>query len=379
MSKKRSNGEGNVYRRANGTWEARLSWTDGNGMVRRKSFYGATQKDARAKMAAARDRLKTGGPVSDDSRPLAEWLAHWRATALEASPRKPATRELYATLARKHLETGDLGTIPLGKIKPSHVDALVVKLRDAGLSESTVRSIYTTLRVALDDAVRDGLLATNPAAAVKRPHVARHEAAHLSPADVVRLLDAAKDSRHHLALTLIATTGLRKGEALALRWTDLDLDGGLLRVAGTLGRVGGKLTVSEPKTTRSRRAVPLSSALTAALKQHRTAQLQERLIAGNQWRDTGLVFTTELGGPVDPRNVLRSLQVAAERSELGGVGVHTLRHSAATAWLAGGVHIKAVADLLGHSSVAITGDVYGHASDDTARAAIGGLAAQLGT
>jgi integrase len=124
--------------------------------------------------------------------------------------------------------------------------------------------------------------------------------------------------------------------------------------------------------------VPLSPAVVAMLRKHRTAQKAERLHAANQWQDSGLVFTTELGAPVDPRNLLRVIEVAAQAAGVEGVGVHTLRHSAAVAWLESGVHIKAVADLLGHSSIAITGDVYGHTSDDTARAAVNGLAGRLG-
>jgi integrase len=104
----------------------------------------------------------------------------------------------------------------------------------------------------------------------------------------------------------------------------------------------------------------------------------ERLAAGSRWTDTGLVFTTELGTAVDPRSFLRVIESAAKTAEITGVGVHTLRHSAAVAWLENGVHIKQVADLLGHSSIAITGDVYGHGSDHAARAAIDGLGAQLG-
>jgi integrase len=114
------------------------------------------------------------------------------------------------------------------------------------------------------------------------------------------------------------------------------------------------------------------------LRRHRTTQLAERLRAGDQWTDTGLVFTTELGHAVEPRNLLRVIEAAAKRAGVEGVGVHTLRHSAAVGWLESGVHIKAVADLLGHSSIAVTGDVYGHTSDDTARAAIDGLAGRLG-
>jgi integrase len=177
---------------------------------------------------------------------------------------------------------------------------------------------------------------------------------------------------------LIAATGLRKGEALALRWDKVDLDAGVLRVAATIMRINGRLVISEPKTDRSRREVPLAPAVVAMLRRHRTTQKEDRMRAGNQWTDSGLVFTTELGGPVDPRNLLRVIEAAATAAGVGAVGVHTLRHSAAVGWLASGVHIKAVADLLGHSSAAVTGAVYGHTSDDTARAAVDGRAGKLG-
>lgn len=167
---------------------------------------------------------------------------------------------------------------------------------------------------------------------------------------------------------LIASTGLRKGEALALRWDRVDLEAGVLRVAATISRVTGRLIISEPKTARSRRTVPLSPAIVALLRKHKAGQAAERLKAANRWGgDSGLVFTTEFGAPVDPRNLLRVLEVAAQSAGVEGIGVHTLRHSAAVAWLESGIRIKAVSDLLGHSSIAITGDVYGHTSDDTAR------------
>ena len=196
--------------------------------------------------------------------------------------------------------------------------------------------------------------------------------------DVAVVLRAAEASRYHPALELIASTGLRKGEALALRWDRVDLDAGTLKVAATIARVHHALTITEPKTARSRRTVPMPPAVVAMLRKHRTEQNAERLRAGDQWTHSGLVFTTELGGPVDPRNLLRVIEVAAKAAGVEGVGVHTLRHSAAVDWLESGVHIKAVADLLGHSSIAITGVVYGHTSDDTARAAVDGLAGRLG-
>ena len=229
------------------------------------------------------------------------------------------------------------------KTKPTGARALV-RLDDP--------STYTVLRAGLDGAVRDGLLARNPAALVRRPGVERQEAKHLDADGVAAVLAAAAGSRYHPALVLIAATGLRKGEALALSWDRVDLDAGVLRVAATIGRIGGRLVISEPKTDRSRRTVPLSPAVVAMLRRHRTEQKAEKLRAGDQWTDSGLVFTTELGAAVDPRNLLRVIEAAAKAAGADGVGVHTLRHSAAVSWLEAGVHIKAVADLLGHSSIA---------------------------
>jgi integrase len=246
------------------------------------------------------------------------------------------------------------------------------------LSDATIRQTYTVLRAGLDGAVRDGLLAKNPAAAVKRPGIARREARHASAVDVNKLLLSADGLRYRNVLVLIAATGLRRGEALALHWSDVDLDAGMLVLRGTLGRVGGKLVITEPKTDRSRRTVPIAPPLVAMLRAHRAEQNAERLAAANQWQDHGLVFASEFGTPVDPRNILRTIQIAAQKAAISDIGVHTLRHSAAVAWLESGVHIKAVADLLGHSSIAITGDTYGHTSDDAARAAVEGLADQLG-
>ena len=376
---KRANGEGNVYQRANGTWEARFSYLDPDtGARRRISFYGPSAKAVRDKLKAARERLDAGAPVKDATRSVGDWLAHWRATTLAVSDRKESTRVLYANLCRKHLEPAPFGAIPLDRLRPTNIEALVLAMRAKSLSDSTIRQTYTILRAGLDGAVRDGLLARNPAALVARPGVERTEARHLGAADVTAVLKRAQSSRYHGALVLIAATGLRRGECLGLSWDRVDLDAGTLKVAATIARVNGRLTITEPKTDRARRTIPLSGAVVAMLKRHKAAQAAEKLKAGSQWQDCGLVFTTELGAPADPRNLLRVIESAAKAAGVEGVGIHTLRHSAAVRWLERGVHIKAVADLLGHSSIAITGDVYGHTSDDTARTAVDGLSADLG-
>jgi len=375
---KRAHGEGSIRQRANGTWEARLSYTDAAGNLRSASFYGATAEAVRDKLNEARDRIKADAPVRDSSQFSADWLTHWYNTSLEASSRKPSTKTLYRNLARKHLHPAPLGTTPLNKLRKTDIDGLIVKLRNQGLSSSTIRQTYTVLRAALDDAVLDGLIARNPCHLVKRPGVERREAKYLDADTVSSVLKAAEGLRYRPVLVLIAATGLRRGEALGLRWQHVNLKDGSLKVAATLGRVGKELIITEPKSARSRRTVPLSPAIVSLLRAHKASQAAERLHAGDRWEDSGLVFTTEFGGPVEPRNVLRTIELAAAKAGVEGVGVHTLRHSAAVAWLEAGVHIKAVADLLGHSSISITGDIYGHTTDATTRAAIDGLSGALG-
>jgi len=376
---KRSNGEGSVRQRSNGTWEARLSYIDPlTGRRRSASFYGPTAEAARAELADARGRIRMQAPVIDSTMSLADWIERWSVTALEASDRKPATRQRYRDIARKHLAPPPLGDLPLAKLRKSHVDGLIVALRREGLADETVRLTYTVLRAVLADAVLDGLIADNAAARTGRPRVARREARYLPSGDVAKILDAAASERYAPVLILIAATGLRRGEALALRWDAVDLASGTLKVIATANIVDGRLEISEPKSGRSRRTVPLSPATVALLKAQRVAQAQERLRAGELWTDTGLVFTGEFGAPVNPRAVLRAVQRCADRVGIADATVHTLRHSAAVAWLEAGVHIKAVADLLGHSSIAITGDIYGHASEAATRSAVDGLSDALG-
>ena len=186
------------------------------------------------------------------------------------------------------------------------------------------------------------------------------------------LLEAAENTRAHHLLSLIASTGLRKGEALALRWVDVELgaEHPQLRVRGTLARIDGRLLITAPKTAKSRRTLPVSGPAAALLKAQHTEQVAERLRAGNQWNDLGLVFTTVTGLPVDPSNVLREIKKAAAKAGLPQVTVHALRHSAATTMLEAGIHLRGVSDLLGHADIRTTAEVYGHLSDEVARSAM---------
>jgi site-specific recombinase XerD len=197
-----------------------------------------------------------------------------------------------------------------------HVEGWIVGLRAKGLAESTVRSAYTILRAILDTAVRDGALARNPAAAVKRPKVTAKESVFLTPEQSV-------------------------------------------------------------KTAKSKRSISVSDETGRLLKEIRKHQLEDQLKAGSQWHQSGYVFTTEDGQPCDPRNALRALKAAATKTGMTGIGLHTLRHSAATAMLTNGVPLKVVSEILGHASIAITADIYGHVSPDVSHEAMATLSTSL--
>lgn len=363
---RRSNGEGSLYQRKDGRWCASVRFVDPvTGERVRRVFYGATKTAARQKMREARKRIEAGAPVKDSTATVAAWLAEWRVTALEASGRAVSTKNVYATLSRQHLEPAPFGLITLERLRPSDIDRLIIGLREKKLAASTIRQIYTVLRLALADAKRDGLIAHNVAEAVARPKVPKREARFLTSEEVARLLKSAGSSRYHDLLAFIAATGVRKSEALATTWADIDLKAGTYRVPGT-------------KSEAAKRTLHLSPALVAMLKDHRKRQAQERLRAGNQWRQTGLVFTTEFGTRVDARNALRAIESAAKKAGLDGVTVHTLRHSAATMLLENGVNLKAVSALLGHSEIGTTADLYGHVTDEQAKKAMDALSDAIG-
>jgi len=221
------------------------------------------------------------------------------------------------------------------------------------------------------------MLRRNWAAEVERPTVTAHEATSLDAVQLQALLKAAEasGSRYALLFQLLALTGLRRGEALALRWESIRPDGKpVIRVSGTLARIDGVLVVTQPKTSNSRRDLFITKPIDAVLRALKQRQRKEQLKAGSLWTSTGYVFTTETGQPCDPRNALRALHSAATKAGLSGVGLHTLRHTAATLMLGAGVPILTVSGQLGHYSVSITGDVYGHVSDEASASAMGALA-----
>jgi integrase len=264
------------------------------------------------------------------------------------------------------------------KLTPAQVQAFLNRKAEAGLTPRRVQMIHRVLSMALRTAEAWGMVPRNVAAVVTLPRVVRPEITPLTPEQARALLDSSADDRFGPLWRLALATGMREGELLALRWEDVDLDGGWLTVRHTLQRIEGRLTLVEPKTARGRRRLPLPATTVTALRGHRTRQRTERLVAGSRWTDTGFVFTTTIGTPLEAGRVWRAFQAALTKAGLPAFRVHDLRHSSATFLLAQGMTLEDVKQQLGHASITLTSDTYGHVLEGRQRQVAAAMDAVLG-
>lgn len=357
---KRGNGEGTIGQNAAGRWIGRISLPDG----RRKGFRGKTRQEVQRQMAAALHGLEQGLPVVNERQTVAQWLTSW--LEMVQTTVKPRAHQRYEESMRLHV-VPTLGKLPLAKLTAPHLQRLYAAKLTEGLSPTTVNNcIHTVIHHALEDAMRMSLVPRNVADLVTPPRPAKTEMRPFTPEEVQRLLRAAEGDRLEAFYTLMIHTGLRLGEALALHWADVDLDGAhpALSIKYTLYHPRGKrgeYILSEPKTAKSRRRIDLNHTTIEALRRHRVRQLEERLALGEAWIDGDFVFTRFDGEPLRGVHVLqRHFHPLLQRAGLPQRRLHDLRHTAATLLLLGNVPVKVVSELLGHSSVSITLDRYSH-------------------
>ncbi|NHC47127.1 tyrosine-type recombinase/integrase [Motilibacter aurantiacus] len=298
-----------------------------------------------------------------------EYLETWLAGKAAL---KPSTAAHYQDALRLYL-LPHLGDVRLLDLRPHHLDrlyeAIATGRRGRPLSPSSIRRVHATLRSALNTAVKRRLIPYNPALhielAPENPRRPRPWSADQSR----RFLKAAEKDRLVALYQLLLVSGLRRGEATGLRWNDLALDQGYLMVVQQITEVRGKLVVGTPKTKRGSRVVQLDQVTVEVLRRHRARQQHERAEWGDAWRDSGLVFTREDGGPLRPEYVTRHFQKLAAQADLPVIRLHDLRHTNASLALSAGVDIKVVSERLGHSTTAITADLYTHVDRGVGREA----------
>jgi integrase len=273
----------------------------------------------------------------------------------------PRTYHNYKLQLRKHI-IPSIGRVKLSKVSPAHVQALYAAKLSDGLKPSSVRYIHAVLHRALEQAVKWNLIPRNPARAVDPPKIRKDEITPLDSQQARKLLDAASGEKFEALYVLSLTVGAQMGEALGLRWSDIDLDAKTLRVNRQLQRIrdGGGLVFSEPKNA-SRRTVDLPQRAVEALRSHRKQQMEEQLRAASGWQDYRLVFVSGKGTPLDAQNIVnRHFKPLLRRAGLPNIRWHDLRHSCFTILLARGTHPKYVQHLAGHASIQLTLDRYSH-------------------
>ena len=355
---KRGNGEGSIYehKRHGKKVGYRGSYTiytlTG---PKRRYISGKTREQVRQKLAKA-IAYRDGGLVFDaDGQTMGEYLEQWLDTSVRGSVRE-STCESYRRQVRRYVIPA-IGGVKLKSLSAMHVQGMYRSMLDRGLSSRTVQYTHAVLHRALKQAMRWGLVPRNVCEDVDRPRLKRDEIQPLDREQTRRLLQAAEGHRLHALYVLAVTAGLRPGEMLALRWSDVDLEVGTLRV----NRALSDSEFAAPKTLRSRRKIELSDTARVALRTHRKRQLEERMQKAGLWKNRGLIFPSTVGTPLCHRNVVRSFKALLKRAGLpADTRLYDLRHTCATLLLNSNVHPKYVQELLGHASISQTLDTYSH-------------------
>jgi integrase len=365
---------GSIVKRSSGYYVVVELPADETGKRRQKWHKaGPTEADAERLLPELVLQVQRGMYVANARTSLADYLTKTWLPAARATV-KPSTFELYETIVATYIDP-HIGSLRVQQVKGSHLNELYAKLAESGrkngtpLAAKTIRNVHTLLHRAFRDGMKWDMLTRNPADAADPPKVTRPQPRYWNAEQVAAFLAATADDRLGPLWVTIATTGCRRGEALAFRWSDLNLDTGTASISRTLSWVRKAPTFTEPKSAASVRTVPLPAQTVAVLREQHRRQATERLAAGELWHDLGLVFAQEDGRPIPPKRISYTFRRAVERAGLPYLSPHGLRHTFATVALEAGVLTKVVADVLGHSSATITADLYSHTTEPSTREA----------
>jgi integrase len=361
--KRRGFGDGSIYPLKDGRWVSYIRMPDG----RKKFFTGRTRDAVKDRLQEAQRQAEAGRlPMGRDVQ-VSTYLERWLADAVQHSVR-PKTYENYDLCVRRLLPI--IGRARLRALTPEQIQFALSKLLDSGMAPRTVHQVHMVLRKALKQGVLWRMLVTNPSDAVSAPRPERKEMRTLTEEEVRRFLTVTRGMRDHGLWVFLVTTGLRLGEALALRWSDIDLQEGRATIRRAVQRQrGAGLVFVEPKSARSRRTVPIPQETVEILEEQKRFNDRDRRKARDLWQENDLVFPTPVGRPRDTAYRSISFHAALDRAGLPRMRLHDLRHTAATHLLTKQVHPKVVQDLLGHSTIAITLDTYSHVMPTLARQA----------
>lgn len=355
MTRKRGNKEGSIHKRPNGSWRAQISVNGG-----RLGFTTKTRAEAQAWLMEMGSQAERGLTLKAARVTLDEFLADWLKTAKTRLTFE--SWRSYNQLVKDYIAPV-LGSVKLRELTPLLIQRLYNSQLDKGIGERTVQKTHAILRASLNSAKKMGVMTHNPANAASPPKTKTKEMQILNEDQIRRLLQAAKletdgsYALHYLAIV----TGMRQGELLALRWSEVDLAKGSLQVKYSLKRVPGEgLQPRQPKTPSSVRAIKIGTETCQVLSAHASAIAERQLKAGDDWRDLGYVFPAKNGMAIEPAEAYRGLHKLLKKAGLPKIRFHDLRHTAASLMLNNGVDVLIASKRLGHAKPSITLDFYGH-------------------
>lgn len=369
MTKRRAHGDGSIHRRTrDGRWVGVLDLGYIDGRRSRRTFTATTQAEARQKLKAAQ-KAAEAGLIATTPMSLRTFLGRWLEEIVDSGTLATKTRVFYRGTCARHIVPA-LGDVRLDRLSVRDVERFLAAKRESGLGTRSVQAMHATLRRALGVAVRWGLLSRNVASAVQVARPVRDtDRVHAMPRDVVlALVVASRQTRLGAMVSITLMTGLRKGEVLALKWSDVDIDNGTLIVMRSAYRKGGVGMLTKTTKTDRVRTISLPRQAAEILREHKRDQAAMRLAAGPLWRADDFVFTTEVGGLLDEKVPNTILHRVCAKAGLPPERFHNLRHSAAmTAASASHGDLHAVKNLLGHASISTTLDTYGHSMTESQR------------
>jgi len=365
---KRGHGEGSIYQRKDGRWAASISVEGG----KRKTFYGATRKEVQEKLRIALNEQKQGILATGPQQTVKLYLEQWFEDVHKPTLRITSYAR-YGTLLRKHI-LPVIGHIQLQKLTAQQVQALYTRKVKEGMAPKTIQNIHGLLHKALDNALKWGLVPRNVCDAVSTPRLPHHEIFPLTKEQAQHLVEKIQGHQLEALLVFALVTGMREGELCALRWHDISIDEMTVQVCRTVAHVTRYGYVeNETKTVKGRRMIVLPPFLIDLLKQHRERQAQARLKIGDKWVEKGLVFCNTHGNYLHPDYLMLRFHQLLDEIGLPRIRFHDLRHSTATILLSMGVHPKVVQELLGHSQISMTLDIYSHVLPSLQKEAMGKL------
>lgn len=367
--KRRAKGEGSLTKRVDGRYQGSYIGSDG----RRHYLYGRDRKAVKDRLEGALKEMELGVFVAGPGQSVRQFLEAW---LTDANARlRPRTAQRYESLIRLHV-VPTLGDVSLRKLTPQHLSSLYAELL-AKQSPASVAQLHAVLFGAFRLAMRWNLIGRNPAEAVQAPKVQRREMSVLTPEQAQTLMGA--DDPLSCLYVLALTTGMRQGELLALRWRDVDLDAGIIRVNRNLVRIKGAWLLADVKRAASRRQIQVGRLAIDALKAHRIRSAETLLSLGHRIDDATLIFTNANGDPLNGYHITeRAFKPLLRRLGLPSVRFHDLRHTAASLMLSQGIRVDLVSRRLGHSTPAVTLSIYAHLMPGDEAEAVRRLDAVLG-